>query len=295
METIHFQVLGKDTLDHLDKKTDVFVVELKRDENITRAWITPEGVTLKKESPLGLVYQREPAWQIYDHFRETADAAFPDLPNLFSVPASGIQIKDPGKLTELKVKIKVAGTEQTTTIVKDNLDNASAQTWDTLPVSPEITAYLTADEYIQSEDPALLAAAKEIAGNEPSPLGAARKLMTWVHGHMQPEPTVSVPSARQVLDVRKGDCNEYAVLFTALARALKIPAKPVAGLLYYQGRFYYHAWVEVFLGEWFTLDPTLNQLPVDVTHIALVEGTLQDQVALTGQIGKINLEILESK
>jgi transglutaminase-like putative cysteine protease len=69
----------------------------------------------------------------------------------------------------------------------------------------------------------------------------------------------------------------------------------MAGLVYQNGRFFYHAWPEVFVGQWVGLDPTFGQAPVDVTHIALVSGDLEQQVALVNQIGRIKIMILEAK
>ena len=33
------------------------------------------------------------------------------------------------------------------------------------------------------------------------------------------------------------------------------------GLVHIRGSFYYHAWPEVWLGEWVAVDPTLGQAP----------------------------------
>ena len=77
---------------------------------------------------------------------------------------------------------------------------------------------------------------------------AARALVDWVHEHLEQEPSVTVPSAREVLAARRGDCNEHAVLLTALARAAGIPARVVAGVVYLEDGFYYHAWNELWLG-----------------------------------------------
>ncbi len=73
-----------------------------------------------------------------------------------------------------------------------------------------------------------------------------------------------------------GDCNEHAVLFAALARAAGVPARIEAGLVYLNGRFYYHAWPNVYVGHWLEMDPTWGQHAVDATHLALVEGELAE-------------------
>ena len=134
---------------------------------------------------------------------------------------------------------------------------------------------------------------RALGENETCVINADVKIMEWVHQTVQPNPTVAIPSAKQVFLVRKGDCNEYTVLFTALARAAGIPTKMIAGLVYQEGRFYYHAWPEIFVGEWVGLDPTFNQAPIDVTHIPMIEGGLKEQVGLIGKIGRLRIHILE--
>jgi transglutaminase-like putative cysteine protease len=92
-----------------------------------------------------------------------------------------------------------------------------------------------------------------------------------------------------------GDCNEHAMLFAALARAAGIPARVEAGLVYLQGKFYYHAWNLLFLGRWVTADALFGQLPADATHLRLATGSMQQQVDLVGVIGNITIEILDGR
>ena len=69
----------------------------------------------------------------------------------------------------------------------------------------------------------------------------------------------------------RGDCTEFADLFTTLARALGIPARPANGLVYADidgPGFYVHAWSEVAIdGHWVAVDPTSGQRPADATHV----------------------------
>jgi hypothetical protein len=106
---------------------------------------------------------------------------------------------------------------------------------------------------------------------------------------------LSVPSALETLRQGVGDCNEHAVVFAALARAAGIPAQVEAGLVYMDGRFYYHAWNVVNLGVWITVDALMNQFPADVTHIRLVRGEPAEQIDLMRVIGKLSLEVLEAR
>jgi hypothetical protein len=118
-----------------------------------------------------------------------------------------------------------------------------------------------------------------------------------VNSTVQKKPTVSLPSAREVLRTRIGDCNEHTALFVAMSRAVGIPARIAVGLAYVRGAFYYHAWPEVYIdqgarrGFWLPVDPTFNQFPADATHFRLARGGLDKQAAIIPLIGKVKITI----
>jgi len=130
---------------------------------------------------------------------------------------------------------------------------------------------------------------------------AVKALVDWVHGYLVKAPTVGVPNALEVLEVGQGDCNEHTALFVGLARAVGIPSRIAAGVVYSNrilpgGSFYYHAWPEVYMGEdagWVAVDPTLGQIPSDATHIKLVEGDLAKQIEIMGVLGQLEFELVE--
>jgi hypothetical protein len=66
-----------------------------------------------------------------------------------------------------------------------------------------------------------------------------------------------------------------------------------AGLLYAEGRFFYHAWDEVFVGEWVAVDPLMNQVPADPTHIRLILGELDRQVQLVRVLGRLGIKVID--
>ncbi|OQB28337.1 MAG: Transglutaminase-like superfamily protein [Candidatus Hydrogenedentes bacterium ADurb.Bin179] len=99
----------------------------------------------------------------------------------------------------------------------------------------------------------------------------------------------------EVLESLEGDCTEHSVLFIGLARAVGLPAREVAGLIYVEGSppgFYFHQWASIWLGEWVDVDPTFNQLPVDVTHIKLSEGDWFRQAKILPLIGRMKIKVL---
>ena len=91
---------------------------------------------------------------------------------------------------------------------------------------------------------------------------------------------------------KEGDCNEHTVLFASLARTLGVPTKVILGIVYQDGKFFYHAWNEVFLGEWVALDSTYGQMPADSTHIKIIEGDISRSSEIMQIVGKLELDIL---
>ena len=77
----------------------------------------------------------------------------------------------------------------------------------------------------------------------------AERLTRDVNALLDKKPTVSLPSAREVLRTKVGDCNEHTALYVAMARAVGIPARINVGLVFVRGAFYYHAWPEVYIDE----------------------------------------------
>ncbi len=147
---------------------------------------------------------------------------------------------------------------------------------------------------IQAADPRIVARAREIAGGETRPEVVAGRLTEWVYGRLRKDITLSIPSAVQVLELGQGDCNEHTVLYVALARALGLPARTAVGLVHLNGRFFYHAWPEVWLDGWVAVDPTLDQYPADATHLRFLVGGLARQVELIRLIGRLDLEIVST-
>jgi hypothetical protein len=66
----------------------------------------------------------------------------------------------------------------------------------------------------------------------------------------------------------------------------------VAGLLADRGRFYYHAWAEVYLGDWVPVDPMLGEAPADAGHVRLMIDAFAEPLALGGVIGHVGLDSL---
>src|SRR5207342_845808 len=147
--------------------------------------------------------------------------------------------------------------------------------------------------------PQILAEATAAIAGADDPRTKAERLTRRVNGMLDKKPTVSLPSAREVLRTKVGDCNEHTALYVAMARAVGLPARIAVGLAYSRGAFYYHAWPEVYIDEghgrglWLPVDPTFNQFPADAAHVRLLRGGLDKQAAILPLIGKVKMDILD--
>jgi hypothetical protein len=86
--------------------------------------------------------------------------------------------------------------------------------------------------------------------------------------------------ASEVARNRDGDCSEYAVLTTALARAAHRPARVVLGIVVVSTETghaaYGHAWSEVQEGgKWVVADAALAKVPASIRYLPF--GTLGDE------------------
>jgi hypothetical protein len=267
------------------------------------AWIGEEGELLKEKGLLGIRLEKTTRKAALRGF---AKGNLSDLTLVASV-ASNIAIEDANQLKKLRVEISgidtkdvyLHGGRQT---LKDGVLTVNLESLSDLPATLNREnmkmlekIFLAPSPFIQSDHEKIQNLANEIIGNHSQTiLTSANKLMQWVHQNIQKRPVLSLPDALSTLENGIGDCNEHAVLLAALARAAGIPARVEAGLVYLNGRFYYHAWNLLYLGRWITADALFGQLPADVTHIRFTTGA-QQQLDLMGIIGRVKLKAIASR
>jgi hypothetical protein len=271
-------------------------------------WIDEDGTTLKEEGFMGLTTIKSSAANAPLDLESGSDEDFYEIT---SVPIDKI-LPDPTRLNYLKLKIHGIDPAALPSGLVDGDDDRQQFDQDIVEIrkekppfnvsyslpkndwDPSFKPFVEPEFNIESDATEIMEKAREIAGDHTNPLTIARKLMTWVYLHLEKRPVVSVPSALEVLRTRVGDCNEHATLLTAMLRALGIPARINVGIVHSRNGFYYHAWTEAYVGRWISMDPTLNQMPADVSHIRLVRGNIDQQVEIMGLIGNIQLEFLDS-
>lgn len=160
----------------------------------------------------------------------------------------------------------------------------------------EVKRWTEPSSFIQSDHPEIAETAKRIIGDTKNAWECAKKICTWVKDNMRTSYSAQLTNALDVLRHREGDCTEHSVLFVALCRAIGIPSREVAGLIYVdypKPGFYFHQWAKVWIGKWIDMDPTFNQTLVDVTHIKIGEGDIIDQIKLIPLVGRIQINLVE--
>jgi hypothetical protein len=135
---------------------------------------------------------------------------------------------------------------------------------------------LSADPLIQSDHPEIIQASRKITAGSTDTRERVGRLVRHVYTSVRKAYRAELSNALDVHRSKVGDCTEHAVYFVALARAAKIPARTLTGLVYTDlegGGFGGHAWAEVWIdGHWEPVDPTMNQVVADAAHIPLSEG-----------------------
>ncbi len=180
----------------------------------------------------------------------------------------------------------------TLTIVRENPDSLSPRYFMGVRRPPDVLAALRPEPLVESNNREIRRLAARLRGTERDPRVVAERINRWVYDSLKPRITFGVPDALAVLHARSGDCNEHTQLYLALARAAGIPARAAAGLTYVNGKFYYHAWPEVWLGRWVAVDPTFDEFPADAAHLRFVVGGLARQAELVHLIGALRIQVL---
>jgi transglutaminase-like putative cysteine protease len=69
----------------------------------------------------------------------------------------------------------------------------------------------------------------------------------------------------------------------------------IAGTVYVDDAFLYHAWNEVWLGDaWVSVDTTMDQMPADASHVKLLEGGPETHATLLPLLGNLAVDVVAS-
>jgi hypothetical protein len=272
---------------------------------ITTAWVTDTGEIVREESPMGLItvletQEQATALAVSNRMREDM------LEASAIVPVMGRHVINESRDVE-RLQLRVAGADLTgpdlqgdgQRVVGDVIEIIDPRRITATPTPADLDPYLRPETFIESDAPEIRAAAELMVRGVSGVRARAEQLTREVNSYVEKRPTVSLPSALEVLRTKVGDCNEHTVLFVALARSLGIPARINVGVAYVRGAFYYHAWPEVYIDEgqgrglWLPVDPTFNQFPADATHVRLARGGLEKQTAILPLIGQARMTVVD--
>ena len=165
----------------------------------------------------------------------------------------------------------------------------------------KIKHFLAPTPLSQSDHASIIARAKKIVGDETDALMAVKRIVLWVFRALDKRGGArGSATAVEVLQSRIGDCSEHAALTVALCRAAGIPARNLGGLVYgvqadKKPVAGWHAWTEVWLGQWVGVDATVAEVGTSARFVLLEidepgedEGT--DQM-LRAMAGKLRLRV----
>jgi hypothetical protein len=283
-----------------------FKVEMAFSGLTTTSWITDTGEIVREESPMGLITVLETqdeatALAVSSHMQEDMLQSAAIVPHM----ARRQQIVEPRDVKKIKLRLRgaelskaeVDGSGQT--IDGEFIELVDPRDLTASPTPNDLDRYLQPEPFIESDAPEIKAEAEQMVAGVTGVRNRAERLTRAVNALIDKKPTLSLPSALEVLRTKVGDCNEHTVLYVALARSIGIPARINVGVVYVHGAFYYHAWPEVYIDEgnnrgmWLPVDPTLNQFPTDATHLRLARGGLDKQAAILPMIGKTEIFVQE--
>jgi transglutaminase-like putative cysteine protease len=300
------RVGGQTLRSRTNRPIPAFRVEMAFSGLRTISWITDTGEVVREESPLGFLTAREApeeAQRLAIGSRIQGDIL--DSAAVQPRRSTKNRIDDPRDVRRIRIRIEGADLQNAEmqgagqSVSGDVLQIVDARSLRAEPADPDVARYLRPEALIESDDPGIRAEAeKAIAGLTDTRLKAER-LTRRVNDMLEKKPTVSLPSAREVLRTKVGDCNEHTALYVAMARSIGIPARIAVGLAYSRGAFYYHAWPEVYIDEgrgrglWLPVDPTFNQFPADATHVRMTRGGLDRQAAILPLIGRLKMNIID--
>ena len=169
---------------------------------------------------------------------------------------------------------------------------------------PQVQRYLGPTTMAQSDDPRIVALAERLVAGERDALAVARRIVHHVYLELDKKSGVrGSATATEVLASGEGDCTEHAVLAVALMRAAGIPARTLDGIVLLvgpQGQVSagFHAWAEIWLGEWIGIDATVDETGTTARYLLFgidEPGSISSSGKLMRAVGRVAIEVGEHR
>ena len=175
--------------------------------------------------------------------------------------------------------------------------NWNARQHEIMDLPVETLPYLTASRYCESDE--LIESAWDMFGATPPGWARVQEIANWVQNHVIFDYRFGRPTKTAVDVYREGTgvCRDFAHLFTALCRAMNIPARYASGYLSHvgaeaDGTSDFCARSEVFLeGRWYAFDARHNTPRIG--RILMVRGRDAADVAMITAFGNYLLTYLK--
>lgn len=299
-EEVTLTLQGRETISLAEGDIEAWKVALSFKGVSQEAWLDEKGQVLMEKGLLGIrqvrVSREEalsglPVTASEDLTRVAAVVPDRDLPEPTRLTRLTLELEgiDPSRYPLHDGRQRLDGNRLTLSR-EEVFDLPLRLAIDSMP--PEALALMAPSAFVQSDHPKIKALAARLVVPDDTPLTNLHRIVDWIQANIEKRPVLSLPDALNTLDQGMGDCNEHAVLLTALARAAGFPAQVEAGLVYHQGRFLYHAWNRVYIDRWITVDALFGQIPADVTHVRFARGTTQQQLDILPLLGHLRIKVV---
>ncbi len=299
LEDAHLVSVKKEKIKYRGKNVSATVYEIRYLGYTTRTYVY-QGKIIRDEGALGIVSIEEP-----ETLATRINANQVDLLRLFSVVPEG-EVPFDARYAEIKLSninpdvldLTLDGQHlvkrgRDFAIIKIEIPDLGSEPG-VFDIPDSVKKFLEPDEFLQSDDPRIQEIALGLTSDLSDPVQKVERIKDWVFKYLEKKPTVTIPSAVEVLESRRGDCNEHSVLFGAIARAAGIPSRVVVGLIYSNGAYFYHAWNAVWIGDrWVFVDPIFNEFPASARHIMLKTGGIDRQTEIISIVGRIKIKVLD--
>jgi hypothetical protein len=266
-------------------------------------WMNDDRKTLKEQNEAGFITIAEPEnlaqsfdkGHLFDYLsipEIKSDYHLPDTEKIsrLKIRISGVNLSDYPLLNEGRQALRGDVLE----ISRETEDSLKAKKYSLPYADKGLEQYLSPTPFVQSDHHTIQYNAKKFVAIEKDSYRLARFLTSNLYLTITKSPSFHLHTSMDIFKRPLGECNEHTVMFTSFARAGGMPTRMVGGLVFRYGYFYYHAWPEVWFGEWVPVDPTLGQFPADVTHIRFVEGDIDKIASFSNIIENLKIDILDA-
>ena len=266
----------------------------------SKVYMDENGDILREVGPLGMVMKRE---EMNEALNLEGGSGSVDFLSIYAIKPVGT-IERPRETVSARYRLKgididqvIAASGRQRLVESDSsIIEVTTEPNPEIIIDGELELYVSDAPFIESQNRLIQETARRVVVGKSNLLDSLDALSDWVFRNVEKRPSAGIPSALAVLNTRQGDCNEHSVLLTALARSLGVPTRIQLGVVYQDGRFYYHAWTASLVdGKWMEFDPTFGQPRADAARIALAAGDMRDAQKLAGVVGRIEIEIIDTE